>query len=85
MYALCLIGKENNKEPERNIWCRALKIATIKKDLWLGTEVLFLVLIKHGDLNLTFRHVFVSTLKIKVEDSMYCSKMICEGKENEGS
>ena len=33
LYAL--IGKENNKikEPGRNIWCRALKIAKIKKDL----------------------------------------------------
>ena len=33
LYAL--IGKKNNKikEPGRNIWCRALKIAKIKKDL----------------------------------------------------
>lgn len=33
LYALCLIGKKNNKEPERNIWCKALKIVKIKKDL----------------------------------------------------
>lgn len=83
----CLVGREKNKikDPGKNIVYRALKSAEIKKVLWLGIGGMFLVLLKPGDLNLTFRHAFRSTLCIRVEDSMYCFKVFCEGREKEGS
>lgn len=51
----------------------------------LEVGVIFLVFLKSGDLNLTFRLAFRSILCMKVEDSVYCFKIICEGKEKEGS
>lgn len=37
--------------------------------------VKFLVLLKHGDLNLIFRRIFISTFKVR----LYSFRIICEG------